>query len=196
MENVIRGIGERLRGMREIMNVSQQEMAAVTGVSEDEYLAFEAGQKDFSFTFLYKAAQRFGIDLTELITGESPHLTGYSLVRKGLGMPIDRRKGFHYLNLAGMFCKRLAEPFLVTAPCEEGAEHCEIRLGTHAGQEMDYILSGSLRVKIDQHEEIMHEGDTLYYDSGQPHGMIAIGGVPCRFLAIVLKTESANREGQ
>jgi transcriptional regulator with XRE-family HTH domain len=188
MENVIKDIGERLRGMREIADVTPQDMAAVTGVTEAEYLEFEAGKKDFSFTFLYKAAQRFGIDLTELITGESPHLTGYSLVRRGHGMPIDRRKGFRYLNLAGLFRNRLAEPFLVTAPYEEGAERCKIVLGTHAGQEMDYILSGTLRVQIDKHEEIMHEGDTVYYDSARPHGMVAIGGTPCQFLAIVMKT--------
>jgi transcriptional regulator with XRE-family HTH domain len=196
MENVIKDIGERLRGMREILDVSPQEMAAATGVSAADYLALESGQRDFSFSFLYKAARRFGLDLTELITGESPHLSGYSLVRKGQGIPIERRKGFHYLNLAGMFRKRLAEPFLVSAPYEEGAEQGLITQGTHAGQEMDYILSGTLRVRIDDHEEIMHAGDTLYYDSGRPHGMVAIGGTPCQFLAIVLNQESQDLEGR
>src|SRR5512133_1688294 len=115
MESIILDIGERMRGMRDILNISVQEMAAVTGVTEAEYLALEAGQKDFGFTFLYKAALRFGLDLTELITGESPHLTGYSLVRKGQGLPIERRIGFRYLNLASRFRNRLSEPFLVTA---------------------------------------------------------------------------------
>jgi transcriptional regulator with XRE-family HTH domain len=190
MDYIIAEIGERMRGMREIMAISVQEMAAVTGVSEEEYLALEAGQKDFSFTFLYKAALRFGLDLTELITGESPHLTGYSLIRKGQGLPIERRKGFRYLNLAARFRGRLAEPFLVTAPYEAGNENSAISLGTHAGQEMDYILSGRLRVQIGEHEEIMLAGDTLYYDSGRPHGMVAVGCEACQFLAIVINAES------
>jgi transcriptional regulator with XRE-family HTH domain len=194
MESIILDIGERMRGMRDILNISVQEMAAVTGVTEAEYLALEAGQKDFGFTFLYKAALRFGLDLTELITGESPHLTGYSLVRKGQGLPIERRIGFRYLNLASRFRNRLSEPFLVTAPYEEDNENNPISLGSHAGQEMDYILSGALRVQVGQHEEILTEGDTLYYDSGRPHGMVAVGGAPCQFLAIVINAETKNQE--
>jgi transcriptional regulator with XRE-family HTH domain len=100
MEHVIRDIGERLRGMREIMDIQSGELAEVTGVSEKEYLELEEGRKDFSFTFLYKAALRQVIDQTELITGESPHLTGYSLVRKDQGIPIERRKGF---RIAGIY---------------------------------------------------------------------------------------------
>jgi len=195
MEEIIKGIGERLRGMREIMNVSPGEMAAVTGVSTEEYNEIEDGRKDFSFTFLYKAAHRFGIDMTELITGESPHLSGYVLTRAGEGLPIERRAGFRYLNLAALFRDRIAEPFLVTAPYETGAESAAISLSTHVGQEMDYIVSGSLRVRIGEHEEIMHAGDTLYYDSGRPHGMVAVGGESCRFLAIVIGDSVQQQEG-
>ncbi|HBP38962.1 MAG TPA: XRE family transcriptional regulator [Clostridiales bacterium] len=196
MENVIKDIGERLRGMREILDISPAEMAVVTGVAETEYLGVEAGQKDFSFTFLYKAAHRFGLDLTELITGESPHLTGYTLVRQGDGLPIERRAGFKYLNLAASFRDRAAEPFLVTAPYQAGAEAADISLNTHAGQEMDFILSGTLRVQIGGNEEILHEGDTVYYDSSRPHGMVAISGKPCQFLAIVINTSGCGTEAK
>jgi transcriptional regulator with XRE-family HTH domain len=194
MEEVIKGIGERLCGMRDIMNVSVAEMADVTGVSEDDYREVEAGRKDFSFTFLYKAAHRFGIDMTELITGESPHLSGYVLTREGEGLPIERRAGFRYLNLAALFRDRVAEPFMVTAPYNAGAEQAAIVLSTHAGQEMDYIVAGSLRVKVGEHEEIMHAGDTLFYDSGRPHGMVAVGGAPCKFLAIVMNPAQPKQE--
>lgn len=186
MVDMIREIAQRLKGMRDVLDISVEEMAAATGITPDEYRIYESGERDFSFTFLYKSAQRFGIDLTELMTGESPHLTGYTLVRSGDGLPIKRRKGFDYLNLAAMFRDRIAEPFVVTAPYESGAEQSEIVMNSHEGQEMDYILSGTLRVRIGEHEEIMHAGDTIYYDSGKPHGMVAVNGTPCRFLAIVM----------
>ena len=194
MEDIIKGIGERLRGMRDIMGVTASDMADVTGVSETEYIEIEAGRKDFSFTFLFKASRRFGIDMTELITGESPHLSGYVLTRDGDGLPIERRAGFRYLNLAALFRDRIAEPFMVTAPFESGAAQAAISLSTHAGQEMDFIVSGSLRVKIGDHEEIMHPGDTIYYDSSRPHGMVAIGGSPCKFLAIVISHTARQQE--
>jgi acetyl-CoA synthetase len=194
MEGIIKDIGERLQGMRDILGMTVAEMAAVTGVSEQDYLAVEAGEKDFSFTFLYKAAHHFGLDLTDLITGESPHLSGYTLVRKGDGLPIARRAGFKYLNLAANFRGRAAEPFMVTAPYESQAETSSISLNSHEGQEMDYIVVGTLRVKIGDHEEIMKEGDTIFYDSAKPHGMVAIGGVPCQFLAIVFSTSHGEQE--
>jgi transcriptional regulator with XRE-family HTH domain len=186
MEQVIRDIGERLKGMRDVLNLSIEDMAVATDVSAADYAAMEAGEKDFNFTFLYKASTRFGIDLTELLTGESPRLSSYELVRSGEGLPIERRKGFKYLNLAYNFRNRLAEPFVVTAPSESGADICELALSTHNGQEMDYVLSGKLRIRIGDHEEILNPGDSIYYNAATPHGMVAIGSEDCRFLAIVI----------
>lgn len=186
MDERIIAIAERLRGMREIAGLTVSQMTDATGVSVADYMAMENGTHDFSFTFLYKAAQRLGIDLTELLSGESPRLTGYELIRAGEGLPITRRQGFRYNNLAYMFKNRQAEPFLVTAPYEAGNETCPITMSTHAGQEMDYILSGTLRISINGKEEIMQAGDSVYYDSSKPHGMVATGGESCLFLAIVM----------
>ncbi len=189
MDDVMKDIGARLRGMRDILDLSVADMAQATGVSPADYQACEAGERDFSFMFLHRAAQRLGLDLTDLLTGESPHRSGYTLIRSGEGLPIKRREGFRYHNLAPFFKGRLAEPFEVVAPAQADAANCDIKLSVHEGQELNYILSGSLRIRIDQHEEILHPGDTIYYDSGHPHGMVAVDG-PCRFLALVV----ANRQ--
>lgn len=93
-------VAERIRTMREITGLSPEEMAKCTGVSLEEYQQCEAGEKDFSFTFIYKCAQRFGIDPTDLIKGVSPTLSSYTVNRKGDGLPITRRQGFKYLNMA------------------------------------------------------------------------------------------------
>lgn len=183
----IREVGRRVREMREILDISEEEMAKITGTERSEYQAIESGERDIGFTFLYRAAERFGIDMTELITGESPRLTGYTLVRHDQGLPIQRRQGFNYLNLAAQFRHRQAEPFLVTAPLDQQGEHAEIQLNQHDGQEMNYVLSGSLRMIVDQHEEILRPGDTIYYDASRPHGMVAVGGQPCQFLAVIIR---------
>lgn len=186
MVDMLREISLRLKGMRDTLDISIEDMAAATGVTPDEYVRFETGERDFPFTFLYRAANRFGITLTDLMTGESPHLSGYTLVRSGEGLPIARRQGFSYLHAAARFRDRMSEPFIVTAPYEAGAETAAIQLNSHVGQEFDYVLSGTLRVRIGEHEETLREGDTIYYDSSKPHGMVAVGGTPCRFLAVVM----------
>lgn len=89
MENQVAQIAERIKGMRLIMELTIEEMARITDTTVEEYTAAENGQSDFSFTFLYKCAKTFGIDLAELLTGEAPHLSQYSIVRKGMDFPLN-----------------------------------------------------------------------------------------------------------
>ena len=186
MEDRILEIAERIRGLREDLGVSADEMARLTEVGMDAYLEFEAGKKDFPFTFLHKVALRLGVDISELLTGSSPTLSVFTHVKKGSGLKIDRRKGFSYQSLAHLFKNRMAEPFLVEAPYVAGNGEDPVQR-THDGQEFDFILKGELKMKIDNHTFIAKEGDSVYYDASHPHGMAAANGQDCVFLAVVIK---------
>ncbi|HBR03493.1 MAG TPA: XRE family transcriptional regulator, partial [Ruminiclostridium sp.] len=179
MGDRIMEIAERIRGLREDMGIPADEMAEIVEMTREEYMECESGKQDFSFTFLYKVATRLGIDISELITGNSPTLSVYTHVRKGKGLRIERRKGLKYHSLAYLFKNRNAEPFLVEAAYDEDADKGEILLRHHDGQEFDYILSGSLKVRIDDHEFVMSEGDSVYYDASHRHGMVAANGESC-----------------
>ncbi|MBR2790541.1 MAG: cupin domain-containing protein, partial [Eggerthellaceae bacterium] len=98
-----------------------------------------------------------------------------------------RRAGFEYLHKAPFFKNKSVEPFVVTAPYLEEEQDKPIHLSYHAGQELDFIISGHLRFRYEDHIEDLAEGDLLLYDSGRGHGMIAIDGEPCVFLAVVMK---------
>lgn len=195
MENQVLQIAERIRGLRIIMEFTPEDMAKATDVTVEEYLACEEGKNDFSFTFLYKCAVKFGVDIAEIVTGDMPKLSCYALTRKGKGLPIKRRKGFFYQHLGYLLKNRKAEPFIVTAPYSAEEQDSPIHLSTHAGQEFDLVLKGSLKVEIAGHTEILNEGDSVFYDSKNPHGMIAVGGEDCEFLAMVLKEEKDNELG-
>ena len=182
-------VAQRIRLLREDCDLTMQEMAEATGRTVAEYAAQESGDQDFSFTFLYKCAKVLGVDVIELLTGETPHLKGYSLVRNGEGLSIKRRAGFEYLHKAPRLQNKLAEPFLVTAPFLEEEQDKPIHLSYHEGMEFNYIVSGHMRFAYEGHVEELGPGDILMYDSGRGHGMIATGGEPCVFLAIVMKPE-------
>lgn len=189
MEPNIEEVARRIRSLREDMDLTLEDMAQATGRTVEEYAAQESGQQDLSFTFLYKCAEKLGVDVIELLTGENPHLRGYSLVRAQDGLSIKRRAGFEYLHKAPSFSNKLCEPFLVTAPYIEDEQDKPIHLSYHVGQELDYILSGRMRFAYEEHIEELGPGDCLLYDSGRGHGMIAIDGEPCKFLAIVMKPQ-------
>ena len=187
----IKEVAQRIRLLREDCDLTMQEMAEATGRTVAEYAAQESGEQDLSFTFLYKCAKVLGVDVIELLTGETPHLKGYSLVRKGDGLSIKRRAGFVYLHKAPNLQNKLAEPFVVTAPYLEEEQDKPIHLSYHKGMELDFIISGHLRFAYENHVEELGPGDTLRYDSGRGHGMIAIGGEPCVLLAIVMRPEGS-----
>ena len=180
-------VAQRIRTMREITGLSEEEMAKCTGVTKEEYQHCELGEQDFSFTFIYKCAKRFGVDPTDLIRGVSPTLSSYTIVRHGDGLPIARRHGFKYLNLAPLFKDKTAEPFFVTMPYSEAEQHVALKLAAHTGQEFDIVVKGSMKMQIGSHIETLNEGDSIYYNSGTPHGMIATGGADCQLYAMVMK---------
>ena len=187
MNAKIKEIAIRIKELREITEFSVEEMACAAGIPVTEYLDYEAGKKDFNFTFLYNCAEKFGVNITEIITGEDARLNFYALTRAGEGMPIKRRKGFTYQLLAHMFKDRETEPMLVTAPYHEEEQNKPIELRSHEGQEFDYVISGSLKVNLDGIVEVLNPGDSIYYNSGCRHGMIATGGEDCVFIAVVIK---------
>ena len=190
MEVKLFEIAERIRCLREILEITPEEMAAACMVTPEEYARLEEGNSDFSYSFLVKCAETLGVDTVELITGETPKLSFYSIIRKGRGLPIKRRKGFTYDHMGYLFRGRECEPMLVVAPYSEEEQNAPIHLSHHSGQEFDYILSGSLRVEFEGGgSHVLHAGDCVYYDSGHGHGMIAVGGEDCQFLAIVLKSD-------
>ena len=182
----IREMAERIRELREITRYTPEEMAAKTDVTIEEYLACENGQSDLNFAFIYRCALAFGVNVTDIIEGVSPKLKSYTVTRNGAGQRIEHAHGMTYYNLAYAFQNRIAEPLYVRSEFSEEALHKDIELTTHAGQEIDIVISGSLMVQVGSHKEILRAGDSIYYDSSAPHGMIAVGGQDCEFYAIVL----------
>ena len=186
LEFKIMEMANRIKDLRDIVGLTVGEMAAKTGVSEEEYIACEAGQRDLNFAFLYRCALALKVDVTDIIEGSSPRLAGYTVTRNGEGQKIEQAHGMVYYNLAPSFKNRIAEPLYVISTYSEEAQNADIELTTHEGQECDIILKGALKVQVGDHTEILHAGDSIYYDSDTPHGMIAVEDEDCIFYAIVL----------
>ncbi len=182
----IREMAGRIRELREIVGFTPEEMANKTGVTLKEYIECEEGKSDLNFAFIYRCALAFNVDVTDIIQGTSPTLASYTVTRKGEGQKIEQAHGMTYYNLASSFKNRIAEPLYVHSVKNAEAENKDIELTTHDGQECDIVIKGSLKVQVGEHVEILHEGDSIYYDSSSPHGMAAVGDEDCLFYAIVL----------
>ena len=182
----IKEMAARIKELREIEGYTEAEMAAKTGVSESEYVACENGESDLNFAFIYRCALAFNVDVSSIIEGSTPKLTNYVFTKAGKGQKIEKAHGMTYFNLASKFRNKIAEPLFVEATYSEENQNKDIELTSHDGQELDIVVEGKLKVQVGEHSEILGPGDSIYYDSLTPHGMIAVDGKDCTFYAIVL----------
>ena len=196
MEHKLKQIADRVRELRLISGLSVAEMAARTGMAESEYEACENGNKNLSIAFLYHCALNFGVDMSDILEGKSPKLRSYALTRRGEGQKIEEAHHMVGYNLASGFRNRIALPLHMEMKYHAGAEDEAIEMVTHEGQECDIVITGQMKIQIGDHTEILNPGDCIYYDSGTPHGMIAVGGEDCSFYAIVLRNQAARANEQ
>ena len=189
MDYSLKEVAGRIKDLREATGYTQEELAKLCGVSLDDYKVLEMGETDFSFTFIYKCAKACGVEVVDLLEGTSTTLTSFSITRKGEGLKIVKKHGVEYNNLAPKFREKLAEPFLVKFPYLEEEQNTPMQLNSHNGQEFDVIVKGSLKVQVGNHVEILNEGDSIFYNSLIPHGMVAVSEGGCEFHAVVLNPQ-------
>ena len=192
--NQLMEVALRIRELREIVGFSTEEMARRTGVSEEQYLAYEMGAEDLPFTFLHKCALALGVELIQLLEGHSAKLSSYTVTRKGMGLVTASEDGIMIQNMAAMFRQKLATPYWVTYQYSADLQHKPIHTTTHGGQEFDLVVKGTLKVRVGDHTEVLHEGDSIFYDSSTPHGMIAVDGEDCVFLAMIMAADESEQK--
>ena len=186
LSNEVQQVAERIREMRQIYGYTTAEMAQKTELSEAQYIAYETATADLPFTFIHKCASTFGIGITDLLEGHSAHLSTYTVTRRNQAIRTAKEDGIEIRKLAPLFRGKIAKPYLAKYDYDEKLQNRPIHTTTHDGQEFDLVLSGTLKVQVDGHEVVLEEGDSIYYNSGLPHGMIAMNGKDCSFLAVVM----------
>lgn len=177
-------IASRIVDLREISDITPEEMAEKLNIPLEKYLSYERAEVDFPVSVLYEICSYLKVDLTEILTGTSPKLAKVSLVRKGQGISVDRYKGYDFESIAYKFAGRKIEPMIVTVGAE--TETNVPQLVAHNGQEFNYVLEGKLTVYVGKNKFELDEGDCLYFDPTDPHAQAARGGKEAKFLTVIL----------
>ena len=185
IDEQLKQIGERLAGLRDALELTPQEVAATCGLPVEKYEEIERGEADITISNLMKIARKYGVSADELIFAEAPHMSAYSVTRKGQGLSIERTKAYKYQSLVSGFKDHKADVFIVTVEPKPNAH--TVYKNTHPGQEFNMVLEGTMELYINGKTITLHEGDSIYFDSSKPHGMLAMGDKPVRFLAFTVE---------
>lgn len=177
-------IGSRIFELRDLSEISAEEMAEYLKIDVENYKEYENGVLDIPASILYEIAQKFDVDMGLLLTGEETRMHIFTVTRKNKGVEVERRKQYKYENLAEKFIHKKAEPFIVTVDPRDSGK--SVTKNSHPGQEFDYVLEGTLKFYIHDNELILEEGDSIFFDSSYEHAMESLNDKPARFIAIIL----------
>jgi transcriptional regulator with XRE-family HTH domain len=174
-------IGLRIRGLRESCDISREELAAELEVTPETLAQWEETGADVPISAIYHIANRFGVDLSEVLTGTGAKLDTYQVVRAGEGRSASRNPAYRYQDLAWLFGHKIMQPLLVTL--DPSVEAVEPR--THGGQEFNLVLSGTVIVSFGDRELVLEPGDSIYFNPALPHAQRAGGDAPATFVTVI-----------
>ena len=182
MNEYNKDIGNRIRELRELSDITVKEIADELNITQETYLQYENAEADIPASFLYELAHIFKVDLGLLLTGEESRMSIFDVTRANKGISVDRSKEYTHENLCSNFIHKQAETFLVTID----PENTTPSLNSHPGQEFNYVLEGSIKLFIYNNEIILNEGDSIFFDSRYGHALIALNDKPAKMLAVII----------
>lgn len=181
MADELKLIASRIKELRDICGYEVDDMAKILGVDKAKYLSYEEDGEDIPISVIYKIANEFGVDFSEILTGKSPKLKTFCATKNGQGIKNERYPGYHFETIGYKFKNRFMETMIVTvAPHNKGH-----KLDVHNGQEFNYVLEGTILVEIGEETVVLNEGDSIYFDSTIPHGHQALNGKEAKFLTVI-----------
>ncbi|MCL2517330.1 MAG: cupin domain-containing protein [Oscillospiraceae bacterium] len=174
-------IAARVMELRKILDIEAEQIAVDISVPVELYLEYENGVTDIPIGKLYLIANSLGVDPTVLLVGDSPRMVDYTIVRQHNGINVERFKGYKFTSLAYNYIGRDMEPMIVTLDPSDKTP----ALVAHKGQEFNYVLDGTIAVKIRDKEHILEKDDSIYFNPALPHGQRAVGDKPATFLTVI-----------
>ncbi len=186
-------IGKRIKALRAERGITLEHLAQQTGFSKGYLSKVEKSKKAPPVSTLGNIARAFNVTISSLLGEENPR-TSFCLVRKEERPHIARDGaafGYSYEAMAYRYPNKIMEPFILTLPLGQKKK----TLFQHEGQEILFVIQGTMKFIHGSEEYIVKEGDCVYFDSGIPHFGESVGRkeVKC-FMVICNPTNDRERK--
>lgn len=170
-DDVLAGVGPRLRRIRKEREVTLAALSETTGISVSTLSRLESGLRKPSLELLLPIAQAHQVPLDELVGAPpvgDPRVRAKPIVRGGrTHWPLTRQPG-------GLQAYKVLEPQRKEEPVTS----------SHEGYEWLYVLSGRLRIVLGDHDVVLAAGEAAEFDTRVPHWFGSTGEGPVEFLSL------------
>lgn len=166
MDDVIAGIGTKIRLLRQGNGLSLQQLAERSGVSAASIHKIERNAMVPTITVLMKLARSLDRSVSYLVDEDGDHEAAAILVRAKAREPLfASRDGVDMQNLAGPPGRFALGGSIVTIAGGRDSGKAPI---SRPGEELVYVISGSLEFEIDDTYRL-RQGDSLHLHTDRPH---------------------------
>jgi transcriptional regulator with XRE-family HTH domain len=176
-------VGPKLRALRLRKKMGLVELGRHTGLSAAMISKVERGVLFPTLPTLLRIALVFGVGLDHFFTASATR-KAFGIVRRAERSRFAERLGgrevaweFECLDFTATERKLNSYWVKFAAPARPRAHE-------HAGAEFIHVLKGALTLRLggDVHE--LDEGDSMYFDSSQPHSYARLGARPCEAIVV------------
>ena len=173
VDSALRDLGPRLRGFRQRAELTLAELAEGSGISVSTLSRLESGHRRPGLEHLLALAHVYSVPMEELLGPEAAHDPRVSLQPSRRGdrtvYPLTRRPG---------------ELQVFKTVIDGATDRSEPDLKVHEGYEWLYVLSGRLRMVLEDHDLVLEPGEAAEFDTRTPHWFGPADDQPVEFLSI------------
>jgi transcriptional regulator with XRE-family HTH domain len=184
-------IGQKIRGLRQQKRLTLQELSDLTTLSKPLLSQIENEQVVPPLATLLKIAKGLKVGIHFFFENESNRqkyvVTKQETIREfeAVQRPAinDVSRPYIYYSLAQGMRHKHMEPFLIEFDTCDWDERLFFK---HEGdEEFLYIVEGELDLHYNDEIIRLRAGDSIYYDSSQPHGWVAVGKEKAKAVAVL-----------
>ncbi|PLX98168.1 MAG: Cro/Cl family transcriptional regulator [Desulfuromonas sp.] len=181
-------IGQTIRQLRQKQRLTLQDLSQLTELSKPLLSQIENDQVIPPLATLLRIAKALKVPLQTFFE-EEDNTQKCLVVRAGDSTRMHRRPAhggspqpYYYNSLAYGKKHKHMEPFLVEFDPARTEECQPVR---HPGEEFFYIIEGQVQLNHGGETYILDAGDSVYWDSNEPHSLKALGDKIARGIAVL-----------
>lgn len=177
MSRALDAVGPRLKNLRQRRSLTLADLAEETGISPSTLSRLEAGLRRPTLEQLLPLARAHGVTLDDLVDAPPTGNPRINLRPIAVGdgstvIPLTRRPG-------GIQSYKFVLP--------AGRDDATPELRTHEGHDWVYVLNGTLRLVLGEHDLLLRAGEVVEFDTRTPHWFGATTAGPVEFLSLIGK---------
>jgi transcriptional regulator with XRE-family HTH domain len=173
-------VGVNLRQMRAAKGLTLDRLASLSQLTRGYISLVERGLKVPSIAALLRLAKALDVNVAYLFDPNATPAPRYTIYRQREQGAIQTREGTFGLSaLAAGRTRKMMEPFLLRPPLKSAPR------ASHAGEEMLFVVSGRIAIKLDGEDIVMDKGDCLYFAGETPHEVRSLGRQKAEVLVVV-----------